>query len=78
MLSNLVYFYSSPPAMEGSASVKTTEEWVQAITTSDSVTALALTCDEHKPTIQELGFFNEYAYWWHALRCQGGYIRARV
>ena len=40
-----------------SAPAKAAEEWIQAISTSDGVTALALTCDEYKPAIQEMGFF---------------------
>ena len=44
-------------ACGGSAPAKAAEEWMQAIATSDGVTALALTCDEYKPAIQEMGFF---------------------
>ena len=44
-------------ACGSSAPAKATEEWMQAIATSDGVTALALTCDEYKPAIQEMGFF---------------------
>ena len=40
----------------GSAPAKAAEEWMQAIATSDGVTALALTCNEYKPAVQELGF----------------------
>ena len=40
-----------------SAPAKAAEEWMQATATSDGVTALALTCDEYKPAIQEMGFF---------------------